>query len=232
MNTTNKTEIILGPDSKIIRRKVTEEEIILQPDVLTSISGNIVRTVYHAFELDSLPVRICAGKDSSQFMVPVKELRLKAPFAAESGGILQATFSGKEPIFDLGWVVPDDMKLWFIATIVTMKYPQLVECHLLAFDTGARCYRLPLGNLFEGQANICMGEFDATGKTCQEILQKCWVQFNSSQWNGDLDTKPAWAAGLFRYYAKNDGFIQLAPEVAWTELATKIAPPILNFITI
>lgn len=232
MNTTNKTEIILGPDSKIIRRKVTEEEIILQPDVLTSISGNVIRTVYNAFDFEGLPVRVCVGKYSSQFMVPVKELRLKAPFEAKEGGILHATFSGKEPIFDMGWIVPDDMKLWFICTIQGTRLPQLVECHLLAFDLAARCFRLPLGNLFEGQANICMGEFDANGSTCQEILQKSWVQFNSSQWNGDLDSSASWAASLFRFQAKNDGFVQLAPEVAWTELATKIAPPILNFIAI
>lgn len=223
-------EFILDEAGKVFQREVKEQEIVVTEQSLGFLSENTNFKIPCLAFNDKQPVSLVIKKDWAVAYLPVRELAIRAPYSIDADGSIYPAFSFKnEPVFDLKWKTPDDMWIWFC-----LEYPGYRASEtawLLAFDKECRCYRLPLGNLFE-DGKICLGEPMAKSRSMVESFNEIYQHFQNSQWNGDIDTQKEQTRQLFRFKAANDGFVQQPPLAHWTTLSKKISPGLLNLITL
>jgi hypothetical protein len=226
----NKTEFILSSDGKIIQREIVENEKILSASALDELSTGVVRHLSAAFELPEIgPVNCDINQECAHFTCRIPFLPLKTRYVIKDEILVPSFSSKRDPVFDLKWKAPQDMRLILVIEVHSGNTYLIGVCYLFAFDPDKRCYRLPLGNLYD-DGKICMGDFRTNLGDCQKAVQAAWEQFKTSAWNGDLDSRKEWSQQLFRFKATKDGFDQLEPADKWTALADKISPPILNQI--
>jgi hypothetical protein len=231
-NPSSRTEFVLSTDGKIIKRQIMESAKELTADQLTSLATQETRFWPAIFTHENAgPVTLGILKETLALSAELPSIRIRTNYTL-SNGVLVPDFNRKgEPIFDIHWSVPADMKVLFGVEIGNKNI--LINAYILAFDEEKRCYRLPLGNLYEN-ANICLGEFTFNPVSAQAQFNAAFEQFNKSVWNDDLANSgdAEKTRSLFRFKPKDDGFEQLPSTAKWQESCKIIAPPILKFIKI
>lgn len=232
MNTPlSRTEFVLSTEGKILQRQITELEKELTAEQLVSLADHSV--IYWPDMLThpkTGPVTIGISKNTMTLKAEITSIRIKTNYIVQ-GGVMTPAFELKnEPVFDISWAVPGDMRVYFVVELG--KKNHFLNAHLLSLDDQKRCYRLPLGNIYS-TGNICMGEFESRGSVL-DIFNRAFEQFDKSNWNSDLqDSTDVDIVGqLFRFKAVVDGFERLEPIVKWQQVCDTIAPAILNFIEI
>ncbi len=167
-------------------------------------------------------IGMCIKRTNVSFTVRVGTLPMRTTFMMKNGFMVPEFKADVETEFCMNWVVPDDMRLYFIANFISMKADVQF---LVAVDKAGRFYRLPLSNLYE-DARICHGEYTATGTTMIDLLSKAWSQFHKSRWNSHLTTEKNIEANsqqLFRFKPlEKEGFEQVASSDSWESLSTKV----------
>lgn len=118
------------------------------------------------------------------------------------------------------WTPPGDCRLRFLVCADSLT---ATVCHLVAFDSSSKAYRLPLPNIFE-DCKVCMGEYDPTGKNLHQTACISVDQFFGSPWNTDLldDDRLNSSRELFRWKPSGDKLDQVYPAEHWTTYCEKV----------
>jgi hypothetical protein len=229
-NQTSKTEFVLSSDGKIINRQITESEKELTAEMLASVANQNVQFWRHMFtHPQTQPITIGISKDTITLAAKLSKIRIKTNYTLRDGVLIPAFHMKEEPVFDITWAVPGDMKVYFV---VELNHDNVfIAAHLPAIDENKRCYRLPLGNLYE-TVQICTGAFKPQTHSAQEAFNGTFEQFDKSLWNDDLESgdDASIVRRLFRFKPSGDEFTQLDATVKWQDVCTIVAPPILEFI--
>lgn len=227
------TEIIIT-GGRLYREKVNREEIECTDEIIKSLSKSEFRKTNLVMEMPGpVPVGLTITGQGDYWTVPIRKLPLKAPFKTIDGVFFPQFSATHEPVLPLEWEVPEDMRLALV--ILTEAGDRVVSIKnqwLLALDSEKRCYRLPMGNIYE-DGRLCIGDMKPHHASAQKCIEAELEQFARSQWNGDLDSSAEQTKALFRFKpvnAKDGKFEQQPPLARWQDLSKKISPSILNFI--
>jgi hypothetical protein len=182
-------EIIIKPDGAAVLRTVTEQPCKLVENIMEQLSTNAVRSAPNIFESGSGKVGIVLTKNEVYLGCRLAKLHLSmnwlcvkdkmVPRPAPMEPKPQGVFMG------LDWVPVNGMSVIFMAKVETSLHIENRRCFLLAYDTKARNFQLPLPNIFD-DCSICMGEYDNRGGSLLECFQKALTNFMNSPWNSDL----------------------------------------------
>lgn len=232
-NQTSRTEFVLSSEGKIIQRLITESQKELTNEHLDQLTANRVLFSPKVFRHEILGfVDLGLSKTNLTMTAPLEKIRIKANYIVYNGVLVPAFDHPKEPVFDIDWTLPADMTVKFVVELSGKN--QFQAAHMVVLDTEKRCYRLPLGNIYE-TGMICLGKAESPySGSAQDIFRAVFTQFHNSQWNNDLQlpSDTAIILQLFRFKPKGDGFEQLDATVKWQDYCSVIAPPILNFIQV
>ncbi len=227
----NNTYFKIEQDGSIKKVTTSEMEINIEKSILNRFAADTPLKTNCLMSAAILPdsaglgnIGMCIKRGSVSFTVRVGTLPMRTPFIMKNGNMVPEFKADGDTEFVMNWVVPDGMRLYFIANFIQMKADVQF---LVAVDKAGRNYRLPLSNLYE-DARICHGEYTAGGTTPIDLLSKAWLQFHKSRWNSHLTEKAkdieANSQKLFRFKPlEKDGFEQLKPDEPWESLSTKVA---------
>ena len=229
-NPLSRAEFVLSTDGKIIKRTITETEKELTAEALNSLTKQQVvhwpRLFIHP---DIGAINAGISKNTMTLTAQLGKIRIKTNYTAREGIVSPASDRKYEPVFDLSWTPPADLKLFFVVELDTRN--NFIAAHLPAIGEEKRCYRLPLGNLYE-TGGICLGKEFGSADSALSLFHEAFDQFDKSQWNDDLQNSEDIinVRKIFRFQAVNAGFEQLEAAVPWQQICQVIDPPILNFI--
>lgn len=177
---------------------------------------------------------LCIRGKIHAFTLRLSHLPIQTKFTMESGLLVPdfAAASTGSTMFNMLWPVPDGMRLYLM---VTVDAANLVagDQYLVAYDGSGRSYRLPVSNCYE-DGKLCSGKYDNYGGSLLECLIKAYKQFQSSQWNADLNDRGgasgmANSKALFRFKPlEKEGFESVYPDRDWTYYCNKIASEMVS----
>jgi hypothetical protein len=228
------TEFLIRADGVVKRRDITEYDVRLTEEALEPLSKNTTIKIKNMFMKEGFGgVTVVARRGTTFVTFPVLKLRLRCRFRLVASGrakVLTPNFgSATDPELDLSWPVPDTIQLRFATECATdANLSFAAKSWLIAYDARKAAYVLPLGNLYD-DASLCLGNYDAYGKTIMEVVEKSLEQFDKSPWNGDLfdSVRSDKCEKLIRF--KPDTFEPM-PVDEWVNLATKISTPIATLL--
>lgn len=122
------------------------------------------------------------------------------------------------------WYRAANMRLLFVRNEADGK------CHLIAYDSSKRAYKLPLPNLHDDVA-VCMGSFVPDDSSWIDRMVSSLKQFKNSSWNTDLAPNQKNAEELFRFQFADDKSVQhLEVPANWDKYCAKVSTPLTDLI--
>jgi hypothetical protein len=233
---TSTVEYLLKNDGSFELVETIRTPIDIGPNVLSTVLADRSIRIPGAV---SHPAMGVLGLDASEkaghvWTIPIPALRLNTRFGLikpNGRTVLTPTLSSaSDPVLDLLWEPPASC-LMKLAVMVVLDQNSLFyavsKSWLFMFDGSARCWRLPIGNLYD-DCSVCLGEFEYLDVTSLGAAQRAYNQFWNGHWNADLmtSTKVDQMRRMFRFTPET--MAQEPPPTTWADYCYKVANPIVE----
>lgn len=239
----SKTKYELNEDGTIYRIVEDRYKLQLNQDVIKRIMGESVSIKIPGVANAGA---ICNGftgnigvsyrNGAMAATIPMDFLPLRTTFAP-IGGMMVPDFTGVEGATKMfmKWFPVGGMRL-FLVIALAPKPAGLMgagDQYFVAMDKTGRMFRLPTTNAYEN-CRMCHGQYDGIGSSILDCCAKAWAQFESSEWQADLQDRGgengmANSRLLFRFKPlETEGFHQVEPDKPWDTYCTKVNVEFLN----
>lgn len=219
------TEYLLRVGGEIIRRSITENEIIVPDALLAKLQGNVVLPIRNLLVIQEWgTVNALFSNESVQWWtVPVRRIMLKAPYKLVEKVMVPIFDSKTETRIEMRWDPPEGMRIILLMMIQRVNaFYHIPKCYLYAVDQRPEYWRLPLPNVFDDGA-ICEGRQIRKFGSMLEAALNMLETFDNSNWNADLWNDVEKTHRMFRFEAIDGGGFKTLPMDAnsWITLCRK-----------
>lgn len=237
-------EFIIDGDGNIFKETRDRQPVNAAGAITARFAKGVIRKLPSIVEIPGFGTAGVASQDdkSQYWSLRLETLVLNSEFKIKDG-VLSPQFRSEpgNPLLEIDWKPPEDMRLMFVAQIVNSSETAIVnKQYLFALSGDGNAWRLPVSNLYE-TCELCAGNYESITTTSAQSLQRALEQFHKSGWNKDLwdrtqDLKNT--SRMFRFIPKTDkGFTQQPYEGAaegkhWSLLCQKVATEITKLIVL
>lgn len=221
---TNEKQIIILPNNKIVYREVHDYPLKVTADVINSMAASCLFSQRSVFRITGgQPVNARFGQSDAWYTTLLPALTLKCPWLMikEKDILVPNLGSRDDPVISIDWTPPTGMGLLVLNRITSNRWngTWLVACCRNGDTT--EFYRLPMGNLYLEDSQVCMGDNGIAGNSHQEIIESSLQVLKSASWNADLWGKVDLTQRMFRFKPNKKGFEQQPVDGDWKDLCQR-----------
>lgn len=236
----NSRELIFKDTGETLLRTITEELVDIPDSEIAKLAQTTEKRINNVGEVDGYQYDVIVASDGIYTSGWLKSLSIRAPYSADSNGVLHPNLSSKtEPVLTMEWAPPRDAALHLICKSCNASDSGLGVNHsimamwLFLIDRDGVGFRLPIGNIHDDCA-ICMGNGNGVGSDfLNEAVQRTMERFRQTQWNADLWKDISSTQLMFGWKpvdSKNGEFQQQPIPDNWKNLCIKVATAMMSKI--
>lgn len=231
----NKVEYVLDATGKITRRVTNEAEIHVSDELMSSLSGNIIRKQRRIMEvLPGVMAHVSFGNGWALWSMEIAKIPMRCPFHMVDKMLVPNLSSETDEILELTWTPPASMRLRYGVWIEPYDARDMFQAsysYLVAYDERGQSYKLPLGNLYD-DCRLCTGKYENRSNNHVKLIHNSLKQFEQGLWNADLWKNPEQTQRMFRFKPKDEGFAVLPIDGNWTSLCNKASTETLGWMIV